>query len=71
MKITVIYINNGEKTALYYNDAESITAGKALHIMGKDDALNNGMKLTTALIQIKFKDGTTATFDADNVQIIL
>jgi hypothetical protein len=70
-RIHVYYHNNdGKKDDIIY-DADAIKAGPARDVLGVNDARGNGIPLNAPLIQIIMPDGGTATFNADNVTILL
>jgi len=72
MKITVYYHDkkSGSKGTFKY-DAYAIKCGTARQVIGEDDARGNGLPLNAPLVQIRMNDGGTATFDANNVTIML
>ena len=70
-KITLYYKNNDGKNARVEYDATAIQAGPARDILGEDDARGNGLPMNAPLIMIRLADGGTATYNADNVTILL
>jgi len=58
-----------EKHVIHYDHVSGMRAGTALQLLG-DDAAGNGLRNNAPLIQLLFDDGTTATFDADNVTVL-
>ena len=70
--ITVYFKNSDGKNArVQYNDACGIQTGPARDILGEQDARGNGIPLNAPLIMIRLQDGNTATYNADNVTILL
>lgn len=70
-KVTVYYTNKGKKQRIQYDNVCGIQAGPARDILGPADAAGNGVPLNAPLIMLRLADGGTATFDADNVVILL
>jgi hypothetical protein len=73
MKNLSIYYksNDGEKQVIKYNGVHAIQAGPARDILGEQNARGNGVPLNAPLIMLRLEDGNTATFNADNVTILL
>jgi len=73
MKTAHIYYHDddGKKADILYKGVYAIKAGSALQVLGKDDCRGNGIRESAPVIQLKMDNGTTATFDADNVTILL
>lgn len=61
----------GKNEDITFNHVSFIRAGTARQVLEEDDARGNGLPLNAPVIQFIFDDGTTATYSADNVTMIL
>jgi len=70
-KATIYYTSKGKKQRIQYDNVCGIQAGPARDILGLADAAGNDIPLNAPLIMLRLADGNTATFDADNVVVLL
>ena len=70
MRLHIYYHNDGKKADTVYNDVTAIRAGTAAEILGQTDADGNGIPRNAPLLQLILADGSTATFNADNITIL-
>lgn len=62
--------NDGKQQDIKYTDVTSVKAGSAAQVLGAAECRDNGIRSTASLIRLYMADGSTATFDADNVTIL-
>ena len=63
--------SDGKKADIEYKHVTAVRAGTALQILGRDDCRGNGIRESAPVITLYFDDGEQATFDADNVTLLL
>lgn len=68
--IHIYYKRNGKKADTVYKHVQAIRAGSAAEILGNADADGNGIPRKAPLLQIVLDDGTTATYNADDITIL-
>lgn len=68
--VHIYFTENGKKEDIAYKHVQAIRAGSAAEVLGKEDADGNGLPRNAPVIQLIMDDGTTATFNADNVTML-
>lgn len=59
-----------ERADILYKGVYAMRSGTAAQILGPADADGNGVPRNAPLVQLLMEDGTTATYDADNVTVL-